>query len=65
MPGARRPEDAVKFILEAAATGKLCGVMVAMVFSDDHDVDVRICGHVKHGDLVWAGAVLNKEGIGG
>lgn len=64
MPGAERPEDVLKYLHEAIATGKVGGVVVGISFKDRRDLDVRICGKVLNGELVWMGAILQGEGLG-
>lgn len=69
-PGETAPEDALKFITEALHSGRLIGVAVAIVTASEEvenltEVDVRVCGDVVNGDLVWAGAKLIRMGGGG
>lgn len=69
-PGEANPEDALKFITEALHSGRLIGVAFAIVTTSEEvenltEVDVRVCGDVVNGDLVWAGTKLIKMGTGG
>lgn len=68
-PGATAPEDALKFITEALHSGRLTGVLVALVTASEEvenltEIDVRVCGDVVNGDLVWAGSKMVKMGLG-
>lgn len=68
-PGATAPEDALKFVTEALHAGRLVGVVVAIVTASEEvenltEVDLRVCGDVVNGDLVWAGAKLLRMGTG-
>lgn len=67
-PGASAPEDALKFITEAVHRGRLLGVVFALVEASEDaenvtEVDVRVCGEVTNGDLVWAGSKLVHWGL--
>lgn len=64
IPGAERPEDVIKFVLEAIALGGVAGVVVGITFKDDHQpTDLRVCGTVTRRDMVWLGSILVDEGL--
>ena len=68
LPGADRPEDAMKFIAEALARAeKPHGIVVAILedrSDDDPDgVDVRIFGDAKRMELAYVGGLITYTGV--
>lgn len=62
LPGAKRPEDALKFLQEALATGQMAGVVLVLV-DEEQNADVCVFGTVRRYTMAYAGAELTHEAV--
>lgn len=66
LPGAHRPDDALKFLREALADDDetIRGVILTTVNADGSS-DTRIYGEVRRFEIAYAGAVLSDHAVNG
>ncbi len=54
LPGAKRPEDALKFVHEAVARDPASRGIIVVEVDADGDARIRVFGEMTRGDVSWA-----------